>query len=163
MVLEPPGGCCKSIIGGLESQRTLLWSHLHVFTIKYRWFWSCQAVAVNSLFDGLESRGGCCAPICTFFQWNIFGFGIARRLQWIHHLMVWNLEEVVVQPFAHFSNEISLVVEPPGGCNESIIWWFGISRRLLILLESSAGSYWNPLQDPIGILCRIRLESSAGS
>ena len=36
-------------------------------------------------------------------------------------LMVWNLEEVAVKPFAHFYNEILMVLEASGGCCESII------------------------------------------
>ena len=36
-------------------------------------------------------------------------------------LMVWNLREVVVKPFAHFYNEILMVLEASGGCCESII------------------------------------------
>ena len=36
-------------------------------------------------------------------------------------LMVWNLEEVAVKPFAHFYNEIFMVLEASGGCCESII------------------------------------------
>ena len=36
-------------------------------------------------------------------------------------LMVWNLEEVAVKPFAHFYKEIFMVLEASGGCCESII------------------------------------------
>ena len=36
-------------------------------------------------------------------------------------LMVWNLEELAVKPFAHFYNEILMVVEASGGCCESTI------------------------------------------
>ena len=36
-------------------------------------------------------------------------------------LMVWNLQEVAVKPFAHFYNEILMVLEASGGCCESII------------------------------------------
>ena len=36
-------------------------------------------------------------------------------------LMVWNLEEVAVKPFAHFYKEILMVLEASGGCCESII------------------------------------------
>ena len=36
-------------------------------------------------------------------------------------LMVWNLQEVAVKPFAHSSQEISMVLESAGGCCESII------------------------------------------
>ena len=36
-------------------------------------------------------------------------------------LMVWNLEEVAVKPFAHFYNEIFFVLEASGGCCECII------------------------------------------
>ena len=35
-------------------------------------------------------------------------------------LMVWNLEEVAVKPFAHFYTEILMVLEASGGCRESI-------------------------------------------
>ena len=67
-------------------------------------------------------------------------------------LMVWNLQEVAVKQFAHFYNEILMVLESPGSCREAMIdgldspggWCeaicallqgningFGISRRLL--------------------------------
>ena len=36
-------------------------------------------------------------------------------------LMVWNLQEVAVKPFAHFYIEIFTVLEASGGCCESII------------------------------------------
>ena len=36
-------------------------------------------------------------------------------------LMVWNLEEVAVKPFAHFYIEILMFLEASGGCCESII------------------------------------------
>ena len=36
-------------------------------------------------------------------------------------LMVWNVEEVAVKPFAHFYKEILMVLEASGGCCESII------------------------------------------
>ena len=36
-------------------------------------------------------------------------------------LMVWNLEEIVVKPFAHFYNEILMVLESPGSCREAMI------------------------------------------
>ena len=36
-------------------------------------------------------------------------------------LMVWNLQEVAVKPFAHFYIEILTVLEASGGCCESII------------------------------------------
>ena len=35
--------------------------------------------------------------------------------------MVRNLQEVVVNPFADFSNEISMVLESPGSCCEAMI------------------------------------------
>ena len=40
-------------------------------------------------------------------------------------LMVWDLQEVVVKPFAHFSNEILMVLESPGECCEAIILGLG--------------------------------------
>ena len=46
-------------------------------------------------------------------------------------LMVWNLEEVAVKPFAHFYIEIFMILEASGGCCESNDSWFGISKRLL--------------------------------
>ena len=36
-------------------------------------------------------------------------------------LMVWNLQEVAVKQFAHFSNEIFMVLESPGSCREAMI------------------------------------------
>ena len=36
-------------------------------------------------------------------------------------LMVWNLQEVAVKPFAHFYIEILMVLEASGRCCESII------------------------------------------
>ena len=36
-------------------------------------------------------------------------------------LMAWNLNEIAVKPFAHFSNEIFMVLETSEGCCESII------------------------------------------
>ena len=36
-------------------------------------------------------------------------------------LMFWHVQEVAENPFAHFSNEISMVLESAGGCCESII------------------------------------------
>ena len=36
-------------------------------------------------------------------------------------LMVWNLQEVAVKPFAHFYNEILMVLESPGSCREAMI------------------------------------------
>ena len=36
-------------------------------------------------------------------------------------LMVWNLQEVDVKPFAYFYNEIIIVLEASGCCCESII------------------------------------------
>ena len=36
-------------------------------------------------------------------------------------LMVWNLKEVAVKPFAYFYNELFMVLEASGGCCESII------------------------------------------
>ena len=36
-------------------------------------------------------------------------------------LMVWNLEEVAVKPFAHLYNETLMVLKGSGGCRESII------------------------------------------
>ena len=36
-------------------------------------------------------------------------------------LIVWNLEEVVVKPFAQFYNEILMVLEASGGCCECMI------------------------------------------
>ena len=35
--------------------------------------------------------------------------------------MIWNVEEVVVKPFAFVYNEILMVLEAAGGCCESII------------------------------------------
>ena len=42
-------------------------------------------------------------------------------------LIVWNLQEVAVKQFAHFSNEILMVLESPesclkspGGCREAV-------------------------------------------
>ena len=36
-------------------------------------------------------------------------------------LMVWNLQEVAVKPFAHFYNEIFMVLESPGSCRAAMI------------------------------------------
>ena len=36
-------------------------------------------------------------------------------------LMVWNLQEVAAKPFAHFYNEILMVLESPGSCREAMI------------------------------------------
>ena len=36
-------------------------------------------------------------------------------------LMVWNLQEVVVKQFAHFYDEIFMVLESPGSCREAMI------------------------------------------
>ena len=36
-------------------------------------------------------------------------------------LMVWNRQEVVVTQFAHFYNEILMVLESPGSCREAMI------------------------------------------
>ena len=39
-------------------------------------------------------------------------------------LMVWNLQEVAVKPFAHFYNEILMVLEASGGCvNPLLMVW----------------------------------------
>ena len=39
-------------------------------------------------------------------------------------LMVWNLKEVGVKPFAHFYKEILMIVEASGGCvNPLLIVW----------------------------------------
>ena len=39
-------------------------------------------------------------------------------------LMVWNLEEVAVKPFAHFYNEILMVLEASGGwVNPFLVVW----------------------------------------
>ena len=39
-------------------------------------------------------------------------------------LMVWNLEEVAVKPFANFYNEILMVLEASGGCvNPLLMVW----------------------------------------
>ena len=38
----------------------------------------------ESIIDGWKSRGGCREAICALFQFNIDGFGISRRLLWIH-------------------------------------------------------------------------------
>ena len=35
-------------------------------------------------------------------------------------LLVWNLQEVAVEQFTYFYNEISMVLEASGGCCESI-------------------------------------------
>ena len=36
-------------------------------------------------------------------------------------LMVWNLQEVAVKQFAHFYNEILMVLESSGSCREAMI------------------------------------------
>ena len=54
-------------------------------------------------------------------------------------LMVLNLEEVAVKPFAHFYIEILMVLEASGGCCESIIDGLESPRRcceaICILLQ----------------------------
>ena len=56
----------------------------------------------------------------------------------LKYLLFWILQEVAVKPFAHFCDEIFIVLDSPGGCCEAIctfccsnIYGFGFSRRLL--------------------------------
>ena len=58
----------------------------------------------------LDSPGGCCEPICAFFLFNCFWF--------------WILQEVAVNPFAHFFVWILMVLDSPGGCCEAICLFF---------------------------------------
>ena len=67
-------------------------------------------------------------------------------------LRVWNLEEVAVKPFAHFYNEILMVLDASGGCCESIIDSLesrgGCCETFCILLQRSIlsfGSFRRPL------------------
>ena len=36
-------------------------------------------------------------------------------------LMVWNLEEVAVKPFAHFYNEMLMILQASGGCVNPVL------------------------------------------
>ena len=88
MVLEASGGCCESII------------------------------------DGLECPRGCCEAICTFAN-KYSLFGKLQKAAVNPLFVVWNLEDVAVKPFAHFYNEILMVLESPGGCCEAIMVGLG--------------------------------------
>ena len=50
-------------------------------------------------------------------------------------LMVWDLQEVAVKPFAHFSNEILMVLDSPGGCCEAMIDGLGFSNLHVFQLK----------------------------
>ena len=93
-----------------------------------------SAGCCESIIDCLESPGGCCEAICIVLQWNIYDFGILKKLSWSHdwwcgfsrrllwkHLYTlpmkyWCFEiygkslgsfrEAAVEPFTHCSNEI---------------------------------------------------------
>ena len=65
-------------------------------------------------------------------------------------LMVWNLEEVAVKPFAHCYKEILMVSEASGGCvNKFLMVWnlkevavkpfTHFYNEILIVLEASRG------------------------
>ena len=68
-------------------------------------------------------------------------------------LMVWNLKEVAVKPFAHFYKEILMVLEASGSCCESIIdgsesrggCCEAICALLLLMVLEASGGCVNPL------------------
>ena len=73
----------------------------------------------NRRIHGLESQGRRCEAVHIFpmkfaWFWNRQDAGVKPRL------MVWNLQEDAVKPFAHFSNEIFMVLESSGRCCEGI-------------------------------------------
>ena len=58
----------------------------------------------ESIIDGLESGGGCCEAICSILSRQNHDFGSFMGAAANPLLMVWNLEELAVKPFAQFYN-----------------------------------------------------------
>ena len=64
----------------------------------------------EAMIDGLDSPGCCCEAIYALFQMKYQWFWNQQEVGVNPLLMVWNLQEVVVKPFAHFSVEILMVL-----------------------------------------------------
>ena len=79
MVLEASGGCCESIIDGLESPGGCREA---IYTLLYKIFMFLEASGscCESIIDGLESPRSCCEAIYILLQLNINGLGNFRGL-----------------------------------------------------------------------------------
>ena len=120
MVLEASGGCCESIIDGLESPEgcreaicVLLQLNIVGFGISRKLSWSNYWLFEFSrmlLWNHLRT-----------FRTKYWWFWKLQEAAAYPLLMVWNFQEVAVKQFAYFYNEILMVLEVSGGCCESII------------------------------------------
>ena len=79
MVLEASGGCCESIIDGLESRGSCCEANCKLLQININGFGSFRKLR-ESIIDGLESPGGCREAIYILLQININVFGSFRKL-----------------------------------------------------------------------------------
>ena len=123
----------------------LLWIHALLHS-------NLQEVAVKPFTHFHNKKNYGVGTFWKLLRIHHWWFGISERLLWSHlhtftkkywwfwklqeaavnpSLMVWNLDEVAVKPFAHFYKEILMVLEASWGLLLIHYWWFGISKRLL--------------------------------
>ena len=67
MVLDTSGGCCESIIDGLESPRSCC-EVIYILDNEILMVLETSGSCCESIIGGLESRGGCCEAICALLH-----------------------------------------------------------------------------------------------
>ena len=122
------------------------------------WVWSfpplwrpvatCGCCESTHCFTAISRN--CCEAIYTLLQWRMYGFLKLPEAAVNQLLMVWNLEEVAMKPFAHSYKEYSWFWKLPRGCVTPLLMVWNLQEvavkpftyfyiEILMFLEASGG------------------------